>query len=140
MTKKRGLSPHPIDRRAGRNLRFLRVRAGYSQERLARETKITFQQVQKYECAKNRMSLSRAWQFSEVLGFRIEELFQRTPRKLRSEIEPLLGDPQLLHWMTLFCEARALNNLPAVMKSVLQQVGKSQDKHHTLKARKRTSV
>lgn len=59
---------HPIDAEAGQKLRDARAVANMSQEQLAEKSGITFQQIQKYERGKNRMSLSRLWQFCEILG------------------------------------------------------------------------
>lgn len=58
---------HPVDMEAGAKLRDARNAIGMSQEKLAEKSGITFQQVQKYEKGKNRMSLSRLWQFCEIL-------------------------------------------------------------------------
>ncbi|HEY8190106.1 MAG TPA: helix-turn-helix transcriptional regulator [Micavibrio sp.] len=44
------------DRRIGENMRFLRVQAGLSQKDAARHLNITYQQVQKYENGRSRIS------------------------------------------------------------------------------------
>lgn len=49
---------HPADLYAGRMLRLARIEAGVSQQDLGRALNVTFQQVQKYEKAYNRMSIS----------------------------------------------------------------------------------
>jgi transcriptional regulator with XRE-family HTH domain len=58
---------HPIDVHVGRRLRMLRKARGMSQEALAAEGQITFQQVQKYERGTNRLSASMLWTFAKAL-------------------------------------------------------------------------
>ena len=50
--------PHPVDRHGGLRIRMRRKELGISQERLAESLGLTFQQVQKYERAANRVSAS----------------------------------------------------------------------------------
>lgn len=52
---------------AGKQLRKLRTVKGLSQEQLGRALNITFQQIQKYESAKNRLSVSRLHDICLVL-------------------------------------------------------------------------
>lgn len=56
-----------IDEHVGKQLRSIRTQRGFSQERLAAEVDLTFQQLQKYEHGRNRISASRMFQFSEIL-------------------------------------------------------------------------
>jgi transcriptional regulator with XRE-family HTH domain len=58
---------HRIDIEVGRRLKQLRKMKGYSQASLARAVGITFQQIQKYENAKNRLSVSRLTAIAHVL-------------------------------------------------------------------------
>src|SRR5881275_161040 len=51
--------PHPVDRHVGLRIRMRRKELGISQERLAESIGLTFQQVQKYERAANRVSASK---------------------------------------------------------------------------------
>ena len=48
-----------IDVELGKRLRFFREQNNFSQERLAREIGVVFQQVQKYEAGVNRISSAR---------------------------------------------------------------------------------
>lgn len=57
----------PIDLHLGRRLKLRRMAEGLTQEQLAAEVGIAFQQIQKYECGINRMSSTRLWQFSRIL-------------------------------------------------------------------------
>jgi transcriptional regulator with XRE-family HTH domain len=49
---------------------------GLSQSELADKLDITFQQLQKYETGNNRMSASRIWQASRVLGVPVTFFFE----------------------------------------------------------------
>jgi transcriptional regulator with XRE-family HTH domain len=57
-----------IDRRVAANIRQLRLRAGWSQERLAKAIGTSFQQLQKYENAANRISIGRLVMICEALN------------------------------------------------------------------------
>ncbi|MDA0653290.1 MAG: helix-turn-helix transcriptional regulator [Proteobacteria bacterium] len=59
--------PHPVDVAVGNRVRGRRILMGMSQERLAEELGITFQQVQKYEKGSNRVSASRLSDISRIL-------------------------------------------------------------------------
>jgi transcriptional regulator with XRE-family HTH domain len=67
--------PHPIDRLVGSRVRLIRTARGLSQSRLADDLGITFQQVQKYEKGTNRISASRLFDISRVLGVSVPELY-----------------------------------------------------------------
>ena len=59
--------PHPVDIHVGSRVRLRRTLRGMSQQRLAGELGLTFQQVQKYERGANRIGASRLYELSEVL-------------------------------------------------------------------------
>lgn len=61
-------TPNPVDRHVGLRIRLRRRELGLSQERLADAIGLTFQQVQKYERAANRVSASKLWEMSRVLS------------------------------------------------------------------------
>jgi transcriptional regulator with XRE-family HTH domain len=52
----------------GNRIKQARIEAGFSQSALGKELGVSFQQIQKYERGKNRVSLSRAEKISEILG------------------------------------------------------------------------
>jgi transcriptional regulator with XRE-family HTH domain len=56
-----------IDEHLGRRLRRRRRLLGLTQHQLADACGVRFQQIQKYECAANRMSAARIWQLAQVL-------------------------------------------------------------------------
>ncbi len=65
-----------VDKHAGKQLRNRRILVGFSQERLANEIGVTFQQVQKYERGTNRLSASRLYTFSKLLDVSIDYFFE----------------------------------------------------------------
>jgi len=60
--------PDPVDSHVGKRLRMLRKLKSISQEKLAQALGLTFQQVQKYERADNRIGASRLYHIAEALG------------------------------------------------------------------------
>lgn len=60
--------PNPIDRHVGLRIRLRRRELGVSQEKLADSIGLTFQQVQKYERAANRVSASKLWEVAQALN------------------------------------------------------------------------
>lgn len=67
--------PHHIDIRVGAKLRHLRREAGLSQSELAERIGVSYQQVQKYEKAANRLSASMLWECAEALGAPVQTFF-----------------------------------------------------------------
>jgi len=56
-----------IDLQLGRRLRRRRQILGLTQQQIAARVGIRFQQVQKYECAANKMSAERLWGLAKAL-------------------------------------------------------------------------
>lgn len=71
-----GDAPNPVDLHVGLKLRMRRSVLGVTQENLAEAAGITFQQVQKYEKGKNRLSASRLFQFARVLDVPVAFFFE----------------------------------------------------------------
>lgn len=69
-------SPDPVDVHVGRRLRLRRTLLGMSQEQLANAVGVTFQQIQKYERGSNRVSASRLYDISKVLGVPVAFFFE----------------------------------------------------------------
>lgn len=63
-----GRQPTEIDVIVGSKIREARKVAGLTQEQLATEVGLTFQQIQKYEKAVNRVSAGLLYEFSIVLS------------------------------------------------------------------------
>ena len=69
-------TPHPVDIHVGARVRLRRIELGMSQERLAAELGLTFQQVQKYERASNRISASRLYHIGKVLDVKVPFFYE----------------------------------------------------------------
>src|SRR5258706_8435988 len=68
----RAVGPSDVD--TGVRIRALRPDAGFSQEELGERLGVSFQQVQKYERGKNRVSLARAVEIARVLKTSLDAL------------------------------------------------------------------
>ena len=67
--------PHPIDQFVGQKTRALRAIRGMTQQQLAAEIGVKFQQVQKYETGANRISASRLSEIAAALDAPITAFF-----------------------------------------------------------------
>ena len=65
-----------INQAAGAALRQQRVSCGLSQESLGKPVGITFQQIQKYESGRNRISLQRLIEMERETGISALAVFQ----------------------------------------------------------------
>ncbi|MEM6649921.1 MAG: helix-turn-helix transcriptional regulator [Pseudomonadota bacterium] len=67
--------PKEVDARVGQNLRNARNLRGLTQKQLGETVGLTLQQIQKYENGSNRITVSRLYQFSEVLNVPVAQFF-----------------------------------------------------------------
>ena len=67
---------HPIDVHVGGRVRERRVELSMSQQRLAQDIGVTFQQVQKYERGANRIGGSRLFRIARVLSVPVAHFFE----------------------------------------------------------------
>ncbi|MER9868505.1 helix-turn-helix domain-containing protein [Mesorhizobium sp. M0136] len=90
-------SPHPADRHVGRQIATVRVQSDVSQAQLARSIGISFQQLQKYENAKNRVSASMLYEIAKSLDVPISRFFEGLPGNDQTAMEarPLPVDERL---------------------------------------------
>ena len=86
-------SPNPIDIHVGSRVRLRRMMLGMSQEKLGEHLGITFQQIQKYECAANRMSAARLWQLAEVLEVPVSYFYEGLGQDTHIDREPEPPEP-----------------------------------------------
>lgn len=73
---KRGTGIHPIDAHIGQRIRDARIMRELSQQQLADALGITFQQLQKYETGKNRISGNKLYFLCERLRIFPNWLFE----------------------------------------------------------------
>lgn len=107
-------SPNPVDLHVGGRIRMRRKLLGVSQERLADDLGLTFQQVQKYERGANRVSASKLYEIAKSLQTSISYFFDGLvdPSTARAEgvaesgAEPFIHDflmtPEGLELAALF--------------------------------------
>jgi transcriptional regulator with XRE-family HTH domain len=118
MTKKR---PDGRDIEVGRRVRTYRLQKGLSQEKLAEQLGLTFQQVQKYEKGTNRIGAGRLQRIAEILGVPVIDFFEPTKGKTASnEIFELLDTAASLRLMRAYLRIRD----PQVKQAVAHLVEK----------------
>ncbi len=98
-------APHPVDREVGQNIRRLRRERRMSQEALAAAIGLTFQQLQKYECGRNRVSCSRLCEIAAALGVHAGALLPT------GDAAAVAGPPNALHRLQTRLN-EALSRLP----------------------------
>ena len=76
---RRPFSPTSVDEHIGQRVQLRRVMMGLSQKDLAKICGVTFQQIQKYETAGNRISASRLFELSTALETPVTFFFQGLP-------------------------------------------------------------
>ncbi len=100
--------PNPIDKHVGNRIKSRRQLLGLSQENLAGMLGLTFQQIQKYEHGKNRVSASRLWDISRVLDVDIGFFFKDM------EEETVKNSPKAL--LTGYCETKSLEETDPMLR------------------------
>jgi transcriptional regulator with XRE-family HTH domain len=70
---------NPIDVHVGNRVRMRRMLIGMSQEKLGDQLGLTFQQVQKYEKGSNRVSASRLFRMTQILGVNVQFFYDDMP-------------------------------------------------------------
>lgn len=82
--------PHAIDHLVGLRIRRRRHEIGLSQERLGKALGLSFQQIQKYENASNRVTASTLFEIARMMGVSPDYFFQDTPA---AQTQPHTVDP-----------------------------------------------
>jgi len=98
MTKKKKTDPRSttdIDREIGTRIRTRRLEIGMSQETLAGEIGVTFQQIQKYEKGVNRVSASTLVRIAHALKVQLAGLMPRSVGNATGATTNLIDDPML---------------------------------------------
>jgi transcriptional regulator with XRE-family HTH domain len=67
---------HPVDVHVGKRVRHRRWMLGMTQQQLAEQVGIKFQQIQKYETGMNRISASRLWDIADSLDVPVAFFFE----------------------------------------------------------------
>ncbi len=112
--------PDPVDILVGERVRLLRKERGISQAGLGEAIGVTFQQVQKYERAANRISISMLSRVAQVLETTVADLIgeQDDGRRAFGDMAGLMGEAGALELL------RAYASLPRgnLRRSVVELV------------------
>ncbi len=93
---------HPVDVHVGKRVRHRRWLIGMTQQQLAEQVGIKFQQIQKYETGANRVSASRLWDIADTLDVPVSFFFegleeeQKEPGDKSMLPADLMGDKEAL--------------------------------------------
>ncbi|SDE19341.1 helix-turn-helix domain-containing protein [Ruegeria marina] len=93
---------HPVDVHVGKRVRHRRWLIGMTQQQLAEQVGIKFQQIQKYETGANRISASRLWDIAEALDVPVSFFFEGLDESQKNSPEKpgvpadLMGDKEAL--------------------------------------------
>jgi transcriptional regulator with XRE-family HTH domain len=83
MVDRRRGEPDPVDIHVGSRIRTRRILLGQSQENIASQLGISFQQLQKYESGANRISASRLYDVAYILDVPVAYFFDEMPETVR---------------------------------------------------------
>jgi transcriptional regulator with XRE-family HTH domain len=91
-----------IDKQVGQAVRAWRQEAGQTQQQLAEQLGLSYQQVQKYEAGSNRISAGRLYEIAKHYDQEIDDVYRDLPAKLVARIMPIeersnVEDLELLH-------------------------------------------
>ena len=127
--KKEYYMAHPVDLHVGKRIRQRRWLVGMTQQQLAEQVGIKFQQIQKYETGANRVSASRLWNISEAMEVPVNFFFEGIENEVAvagsSESVPadLMGDKEALDLVRSYYsipenQRRRLFDLARVLRDV----------------------
>lgn len=118
-------NPNPVDLHVGARIRMRRKILGVSQERLAEDLGLTFQQIQKYERGANRVSASKLYEIARSLQSSVGYFFEGladTVDGMSENGEPFVHDflmtPEGLELASLFPKITK----PKVRRRILELV------------------
>lgn len=106
--------PDPVDISVGAKIRDLRIQRGLNQSQLAKPLGLTFQQLQKYENATNRVSCSKLAKIAATLGVQPGYFFD--PVEADQEVAPVVVPSRLI---------RALAHVPGKHVSILSDMAEA---------------
>ncbi len=125
----------PVDIHIAKKLRQFRIAASMTQEQLGELIGVTFQQIQKYEKAQNRISASKLFELSQLLNKPLSEFFTglksdrdyynydfKTDKKQKKE--DLLFNKEILPLVRAFNQiddSHAKKHLVALASSIARQ-------------------
>ncbi len=126
--------PTAEDIRIGEAIRAYRLIAGISQNDLARQLGVSFQQVQKYEKGANRIGAGRLPRIAEILNIPVSALFgsqaEAAPGSGKASAAPvkLITDPSVLKLLTAYAGIRD-RSIRRCLSELVELVAKAQQKN-----------
>lgn len=120
--------PNPVDLHVGARIRMRRKILGVSQERLAEDLGLTFQQVQKYERGANRVSASKLYEIARSLQSPVAYFFEGLANPTDDAAPDQTGSEQFVHDFLMTPEGLELAGLfprisrPKVRRRILDLV------------------
>ena len=111
--------PRPVDVHVGGRVSARRTLIGMTLEKLGKRVGLTSPQIQKYENGKNRISASRLWQFSLILGQPISWFFEGIGEQKRKG-DDLLAKRETLNFVRNLsaCDPGVQKHLAAMINAV----------------------
>ncbi len=111
--------PRPVDAHVGGRVRAGRTLIGMSQEELGKHLDLTFRQIQKYENGMNRITASKLWVISLVLGRPISWFFEGIGKQKRKGDDLLAKREtlQLVRYLSA-CDPKVQKHLAAMINAV----------------------
>lgn len=117
-----------VDINIGKRLKVLRILHNVTQGDVAAKMGVSFQQIQKYETGKSRMSASRLWDlsraFNKDVGFFFQPMDDRMDENINHEETELNIDSEILEFLSSYSKIKNKNVRDAV-KSLMASVGKN---------------
>jgi transcriptional regulator with XRE-family HTH domain len=115
---------NPIDRHVGVRIRMRRKELSMSQERLGERIGLTFQQIQKYERAANRVSASKLWEMARALGVSVGYFFHglQNPFEDGGDFKGFAGDPVMAADGAELAEAFPRIQEPSVRRKLIELI------------------
>jgi len=117
--------PDPADIHVGGRIRLRRKMLEISQERLAEELGLTFQQVQKYERGANRVSASKLYAIAKSLNVPVSFFFDglsdaddRPDAEASTSLSALLESPDSLALATAYAKIRSTTHRRNILNLV----------------------
>jgi transcriptional regulator with XRE-family HTH domain len=93
--------PDPVDIHVGKRIKLRRTMLKISQDQLANEIGVTFQQVQKYESGHNRVSASRLFNIANFMTCPISYFFEDFEHGQRIHLNKPLNSGDINYKQTL---------------------------------------
>jgi transcriptional regulator with XRE-family HTH domain len=137
------VGPHAVDVHVGSRVRLARLLGGKTQQWLAGQVSLTFQQVQKYERGTNRISCSMLSEFATALDRPIAWFFQEGPADAAAttNIDATVGERQRLAYeltsnFAKIRNERARQHLVALVRAFAE--GQAEESVETLKPKRKS--